>query len=502
MTMTFTVSTLDSWNTHKADLLAIGVLNQKLAAGSAGAAIDRALGGALSRALEKEGFKGKVGTSRAVASLGKIPPAHILLVGLGDEKDLALDTLRRAGGELANAGKAFSAKRAAFILPPNKALETIDQAQVLIEGLLLGAYAFTQFKGQQEKPSPRIQSLSLLVEGSAKRAAIKAAMDTGRILAEATLLARDLVNTPARDMTPRKLAEAARAMARRTPGVKVKTLERPALERLKMGSYLSVADGSAHPPVFVEMTYKPKKKARKVLAVVGKGVTFDSGGLSLKPPKHMETMKCDMAGGAAAIAFMQVVGTLKPDIEVRAYVPATENMPDAKATRPGDVVRAMNGKTIEILNTDAEGRLTLADALHYALIQKPKPDCIVDLATLTGAALAALGERCSAALGTDPSLIEKLKQAGERAGERIWELPLISDYAEGFKSGVADLQNVSNCPAGTINGGLFLKEFVGDAKWVHLDIAGPAWTDKPLPYTPKGGTGAMVRTLWELVRIL
>lgn len=495
-------SAVEAWNKLKVDMLAVSVIDKTIAKGSLADSVDQALGGILGRILKSEEFKAKAGTARLIPTLGKLPAENVLLVSLGDKKSFSLESIRKGGAAIVSQAKAIGAASVAaqvFTAPEGVPCPIDDRVQAMAQGMILAGYSFDLYKS--DKKAPSLKTISLFEEKAANRGsagAIEKALKIAQVLSEATMKARTLVNTPPRDMTPRALAQ----VARKLEGVQVRVLQRREIEALKMNSFLSVSNGSAEPPVFIEMIYRPKKKAKKILAVVGKGVTFDSGGLSLKPPKSMETMKMDMAGAAAAISFMQVVGALKPAVEVRAYVAATENMPDGGSTRPGDIVTAMNGKTIEILNTDAEGRLTLADALHYAITRKEKPDYVVNMATLTGACVVALGERCTAAMGTDQGLVDKLKKAGEKTGEMIWQLPLIEEYLEDLKSTSADIQNSGGRYAGTITAGLFLKEFVGDAKWVHLDIAGSAWTEKALPYNPKGATGVMVRTLWELIQDL
>jgi leucyl aminopeptidase len=274
----------------------------------------------------------------------------------------------------------------------------------------------------------------------------------------------------------------------------VRIYDRAACERMGMGAFLGVNKGSQEPPRFIHLAYRPKGRARRRIALVGKGITFDSGGLDLKPPEAMERMKDDMSGAAAVRGVMKVLPRLAPPVEVHGLIAATDNMPSGSATKPGDILRAMNGKTIEVNNTDAEGRLTLADALVYA-ITEVKPDEIVDIATLTGACSIALGSLCGGAMTNRPALQARVIRAAEAAGERLWPLPLIEEYREGLRSEVADLKNTGPSPGGAITAGLFPKEFVGDTPCVHRDIAGAAFTDKDLPYAPKGGVGFGTRTL-------
>jgi leucyl aminopeptidase len=278
----------------------------------------------------------------------------------------------------------------------------------------------------------------------------------------------------------------------------VRILDRAACERMGMGAFLGVNRGSTEPPQFIHLTYVPRRPARRRIALIGKGITFDSGGLDLKTSDGMATMKGDMSGAAAVLGVLKVLPRLRPAVEVHGLIAATDNMPSGSATKPGDVLRAMNGKTIEVNNTDAEGRLTLADAIAYAR-KEVKPHEIVDIATLTGAAAVALGSLCAGAMSNDRALEARVLAAGARAGERLWPLPLIDEYREGLRSEVADLRNTGPRPGGAITAGLFIREFAGDTPWVHLDIAGVAFTEKDLPYSPKGGVGFGARTLLEFV---
>jgi leucyl aminopeptidase len=314
------------------------------------------------------------------------------------------------------------------------------------------------------------------------------------IAAGATCYARDLINTPAADMAPAALAREARRL--RQLGLTLKVYDRPAITALGMGGILGVARGSAEPPRLIEVIYRPQARPRAKIALVGKGVTFDSGGLSLKTPDAMRIQKRDMAGGAVVLATMSALPALRPPVEVRGYVPAAENMPGGRAIKPGDVVRAFNGKTIEVLNTDAEGRLLLADALAYAASKKP--DLIIDFATLTAAVSNALGSRYAAIMGTDRTLVAECIAAGAEVDERLWELPLVSEYRRDIDSSVADVKNTGEGQAGTIIGGLFLREFVGDIPWAHVDFASTAFTTG-FPCHPQGATGFGVRTLLQYI---
>lgn len=483
--------------TLKSELLVIPVFEGKAEKSALLKKIDQKLSGELFKILKREKIAGKAGQNRLLPTYGKLKASFVMVVGLGASKKFDTETLRKAGGVV---GKTASQVRASSVtLVAGQEGEELSQRQAavgsFVEGFSLSSYQFNKYR-KPETDAHRVAELVIVCLNPREIRESQAAAQRALSLSQGVSLARDLINTPARDMTPLLLAQAAKGLK----GVTTKVMLEPQIRKLKMGAYLGVAMGSIHPPAFIEMHYKPSGKAKKQVAIVGKGVTFDSGGLSLKPPKSMETMKDDMSGAAAVIGLMSVISHLKPQVEVWGYVAAAENMPDAKAQRPGDVVTAMSGKTIEVLNTDAEGRLTLADACYYA--SKRKPDYMIDLATLTGACLVALGERISAIMGNNDELVEKLIESGKRTGEKMWEMPLAEEYKDELKSPIADLKNVGGPYGGTLNGGLFIQEFVGDTKWAHLDIAGPSWTDKPREYESRGGTGVMVRALADFLAAL
>lgn len=373
-------------------------------------------------------------------------------------------------------------------------LELKDHARAaaLLEGLCLAAYRFDHYKSEKESEFSGIEELCV---ASRQKFPLKV-HDEAHIICEATAMARDLVNTPARDCTPAFMVEKCREIARKGK-LQIKVFDRPQLEKMGANLLLSVAQGSKEPPYLVKMTYRPSGRPQKVISLVGKGVTFDSGGLSLKTGNHMETMKCDMSGAAAVMGAMQVVSALRPRVEVRAYIPLTENMVDGAGSRPGDVVKGASGKTVEIMNTDAEGRLILADALHLAC--REKSDVVIDLATLTGACVVALGTDFAGLFSEDDRLAGALEAAAGEAGERIWRLPLPDEYRELIKSPVADIKNTGGGWGGAITGALFLKEFVSDTIWAHIDIAGPAFVDSAKGHIKKGGTGFGVRTLARFI---
>lgn len=479
----------------RTDLLALGLEKGKTLS-RLGREIDKRLGGRLSQIIQKEKFHGTAGEVRLVDTWGKMGAGVILLVGLGAPKEPDTDLLRKMAAGAVRAGKKIKAKKISVEDPvqATKIISANMRGQAVAEGALLADYNFVTYKSEKEKEVEKtVSEVEVL---STEAADLQRGFKRGALFAEATNFARDLINTPAKDMTPRRMAEEARKIGR-LPHLSVKVYDKGQIERMGMGCYLAVARGSDQPPYFVHLHYRPPRssgKSRRVVALVGKGVTFDSGGLSLKTASSMETMKDDMSGAAAMLAVMKALSALKFPVEVHGISAVTENMPSGGSGKPGDIAKSMQGKTVEILNTDAEGRLTLADAIHYALRQKP--DVVIDLATLTGACVMALGELCSGIMGNNQDLTNRLIEAGKSAGERIWQLPLIEEYKEDLKSSIADLKNVGGRWGGAINGGLFLQEFV-DPKipWAHVDIAGPSWTEKELAYCPRGGTGHAVRTL-------
>jgi leucyl aminopeptidase len=470
-----------------ADALVVGLYAEEKRLPDGLARLDRAAGGRVKTALEAEKFKPKVGQVTHVHALDR----RVVVAGLGPRGETTAETLRRAAAAALRRARDLGARTVAAEVLGDR-LPARQRAQALVEGALLGTYAFERYK--KEKADRVVEELRV-VEADARRAReVADGVGRGEAFARATALARDLVNTPAKDLSPADLAKAATDLAKeRKLGVTV--YDRAECRRLGMGAFLGVAAGSAEPPKFIHLVYSPPGRGkRKRVALIGKGITFDSGGLDLKTSEGMLRMKYDMAGAAAVLGVMGALPALRPGVEVHGLIAATENMPSGTATRPGDVLRAMNGMTIEIGNTDAEGRLTLADALCYAA-QRVKPDEVVDMATLTGACVVALGPLCAGLMANDRGLARRLLDAAEAAGEGVWELPLIDDYRENLKSDVADLNNVGPRGGGAITAGLFLKEFAGDMAWAHLDIAGPAFTEKDLPLAPKGATGTAVRTI-------
>jgi len=473
-----------------ADAIVVGVYadDKKLREPAAG--VDRAAGGAVRDVLDAEKFQGKVGHVTHLHTNGRLPARRVVVVGLGKRAETTAEVVRRAAASGLRRSRDLGARTVAIEVLADR-LPARQRAQAVVEGGVLGTYTFDRYK--REKSDKQVETLQVVEpDGRQRRDAAEGAR-RGEVFAEATWFARDLVNAPANEVHPTHLARVAADIAR-AAGLELQVLERAECRKLGMGAFLGVAAGSEQPPKFIHLTYAPSGRRRKKVAVIGKGITFDSGGLDLKSAEGMLRMKDDMSGAAAVLGIMRALPALKPAAEVHGLIAAAENMPSGSAIRPGDILRAMNGTTIEIGNTDAEGRLTLADAICYAG-QKVGADEIVDMATLTGACVVALGPLCSGLFANDQALADRLLAAAEAAGEQVWQLPLIDEYREHLKSDVADLNNVGPRGGGAITAGLFLKEFAGDRSWAHLDIAGPAFVEKDTPLAPKGGTGCAVRTL-------
>ncbi len=462
-------------------------------------ALDQAMDGLLTRLAAEEQFKGKKGQSLLVHTHGRVGPGRVLLIGVGARKDWTPSELRGVAARVVKAGASCQAHHVAVVLPYVEGVVQERAAQFLAEGALLGGYRFDKYlTGDRKKPEV-VADVAVLAENAdaARLESLKRGVQRGEQVAAGVMLARDLINEPAGEMTPRKMADVAQKQAKEH-GLEIKVFGPRECEKLGMGMFLAVAQGSEEEPRFIHLTYKPKGKTptRKKIALVGKGVTFDSGGLSLKPSNAMEDMKVDMSGAAAVISAIGVLADMGVPYEVHAIAACTENMVSGKAYKLGDVLKSMNGKTVEINNTDAEGRLTLGDALTY-VIDEAKPDEIFDFATLTGACMVALGPNMAGVMGNDLSLVERWLAAAKLAGEDMWHLPLPERLREQLKSEIADMRNTGDRFGGALTAGLFLKEFVGDTAWVHVDIAGPASADKESGHVGKGGTGFAVSTIIE-----
>ncbi len=463
---------------------------------NAAKALDAALGGAVADVLSSGEIKGKLAECALIHAKDQ-PFRRVLVVGLGDAAKFEPSHLARYAGAAVRYLGRRNVSEIAIALPEQAAGNETACVSFAAEGAIAGSFDTTIY---QEKPDKRVATESVtIVANGLDAAASNAGLARGIAVGEAVNFARRLAVTPANDMTPTILADEA-ARAAKDASIDIEVWDEARIAKEQMGSFLSVAHGSAQPPKFIIMKYTGDPGSKELLALVGKGITFDTGGISLKPPERMEEMKYDMSGGAAVIAAMCAIGKLKPKINVVGLVPATENMPGGKATKPGDIVKAMNGRTIEVINTDAEGRLVLADALCYA--NKLGATKIVDAATLTGACVIALGHAASAAIGNDETFTNAFLAAAKSTGERYWQMPLYDDYASAMKSDIADLKNTGGRPAGTLTAAAFLKSFVDKTPWVHLDVAGTAYLDNESAWQAKGPTGTPVRAFVSLVETL
>ena len=474
------------------DALAIGFFEDAIALTGDLAQADEKLGGAIKELIEEAEFKGSVG-SNAVTRVGAGRSIRkLILVGLGKADTLTLDSLRRAAAAIARSAKQEKSKTLGISLPVFNNDPALT-AQVITEGIILTLHQDHRFKSEPDPNGNKLEQVDLLGFGGQDAAITKATA-----ICEGVILARELVAAPANVVTPVSMAKTAEEIAS-LYGLSLEILEQSDCEKLGMGAFLGVAQASEIPPKFIHLTYKPEGAAKRKVAIIGKGVTFDSGGLNIKGAgSGIETMKMDMGGAAATFGAAKAIAQIKPDVEVHFISAVTENMISGRAMHPGDILTASNGKTIEVNNTDAEGRLTLADALVFA--DKLGLDAIVDLATLTGACIIALGNDISGLWATDDSLANQIKTAAEAAGEKFWQMPMEEKYFDGLKSPIADMKNTGPRPGGSITAALFLKQFVKETPWAHLDIAGPVWADKDDGYNPSGATGFPVRTLvnWVL----
>jgi leucyl aminopeptidase len=462
--------------------------------------IDTLLDGAISDTIKNGDFTGELNQTLLLYTHNKIKSRRLLLVGLGKREDFNLETVRSASGKAALQVRNMSLSSYMTLLYGEDfglPIETLTQA--LIEGAELALYSFNRFKTEKEKMPKEVKELTIFVQKNDNIALVQKGLTVAKIVCNATKLARDLSNSPSNDVTPQALAEVAKSIAERY-SLECKVLERSDMEKLGMGGILAVSSGSQQPPKLIIMKYKGGKESSPIV-LVGKAVTFDSGGISIKPSEKMEEMKYDKSGGAAVIATMQAIAELRLPLNVIGIIPATENLPSGSAYKPGDVLRHYGGKTSEVISTDAEGRLILADAIAYSTNYKPQ--AIIDIATLTGACVVALGTHASGMITNDQNLGKKVIDAAELSGEKVWQLPLWKEYSEQIKSEIADVKNVGGRAGGAITAAAFLSKFVGNCPWVHLDITGTAYTQEgsiEKTYIPKGATGVGVRLLIQLLR--
>ncbi|HUL17025.1 MAG TPA: leucyl aminopeptidase [Terriglobales bacterium] len=458
--------------------------------------LDKATGGLLTRLAKSGEISGKTLEFTLLHAPAGLKAARLLLVGAGKRDQFSTAPLRKVAGAALRFLKARSISRFAFLVRENNATE--EFAQAIAEGSIAANFESDKYK-TEKKNGKTIDSVSIVGYSDSEKAAGEKGLARGVVIAESQNFTRDLVNEPSNKLTPRILAEKAEAMAR-AAGLAVEILDEQKITDLKMGALLSVAQGSAEPPRVMVITYTPPnpRPGAPVIGLVGKAVTFDTGGISIKPSEGMEKMKYDMAGGATMLGVMRALASLKPNVKVICVVPSTENMPGGKAQKPGDIQTAMSGKTIEVLNTDAEGRLILADGIHFA--KQLGATHLIDAATLTGAVVVALANVNVGVFGSDQAFTDKLLASAKSAGEKMWPLPTDDEYREFIKGTVADIQNIgSGKGGGATIGAMFLKEFTGDTPWIHLDIAGTAWNDDAKPWLAKGPTGVALRTLIHLI---
>ncbi len=482
-----------------ADALVVNLFEGVTSPGGGTGAVDAALGGAISTLIAQGDIRGKARENTLLYSLGKLPAPRVLVVGLGKSRSFNLDGVRDAAAGAVRYLRRPGIRRVATIVHGAGigGLDPEDCAQAVAEGSVLGAYRFTRHKARKDEDDENngLDRLTIVEYDRARLETLRRGVQRGVVVAEATNFARDLANEPSNHLYPSDLASRAQEMAAAS-GIECTILERADMEAKGMGSLLSVARGSEQPPKLVQLAYRGRAGKGFDLALVGKGITFDSGGISIKQAAGMDAMKADMTGAACVIAAIGAVARLRAAVTLLAIAPCTENMPGGSATKPGDVVTAMNGRTIEILNPDAEGRLVLADGL--CLARELGAACIVDVATLTGAVTTALGDVCYGLMTNNDEFACQLEAAAARAGEKTWRLPMFKEYDEYIKSDVADIKNVGTRGAGAVVGAKFLENFVEDTPWIHLDIAGVDLSDKDKGWVSKGATGYSVRTLINL----
>jgi leucyl aminopeptidase len=479
----------------KTGLLAVPVREKQLD-GPVIRRLDRLLHGGLAERVKKSQFTGAEGSSLSYSTAGRMPAANLVLIGLGKAEEVGADSWRKAGARARKEASALGAEDVGFFFSPEKEAELA--AGAVAEGVLLASYQFNKYRSER-KPSAALRSFILFRPGLSRSSGMVRAVKLALDIAPGVSLARDLVNEPPSVATARYLGEQAQRHCR-GKSLSVEVWNKKKIEAMNLAGLLAVNRGSAEEPRFIVIRYRPAGKGKKKVALVGKGITFDSGGLSLKPAKSMETMKLDMAGGAAIIGAMSRLPGLGLPVEVTGYIPTTDNLPGGSAQKPGDIIRYLNGKTIEVLNTDAEGRLILADGL--ALAVKEKPDYMINLATLTGACMVALGTEVAGIFSNNQALADALIRSGRESGEKLWQLPLVKEYRDEIKSSVADMKNIGGSYGGAITAALILQEFVDGVPWAHLDIAGPAFAEKDMLTSPKGGTGFGVRTLLRFLSTL
>lgn len=468
----------------------------------AAADLDEATGGLIARVSENGDFPGKRDETLVLFNREKAGPKRIVLVGLGKKKEFSLEVLRGAYAGAARQVRKIGLKEFSGSIAFGESGENVFSPEALteamVEGVLLGLYQFTVFKTVDRENIREVHEFTILEDREDIIKRVRQAAKTAEVISGGVNYARDLISHPGNEMTPKDLAAEAMNLEMSSKRLKTKIMEAKEMQELGMNALLGVAKGSDEPPKLIIIEYRGGKRGEPCVILVGKGLTFDSGGISLKPAEKMDEMKSDMAGGAAVMGAIKAAAELGLPLNIISLIPAVENLPSGKAYKPGDILKTLSNLTIEVVNTDAEGRLILADALAYA--QRYQPQAIIDLATLTGACVVALGDSVAGLMGNNDDLKAKVKAAAEATSEKVWELPLWDEYLEMIKSEVADYKNSTGRPAGAITAGALLSKFAGSYPWVHLDIAGPAWITKDRPYIPKGASGFGVRLLVRLLR--
>jgi leucyl aminopeptidase len=452
--------------------------------------------GFITNLMRQGDFKGELFQCRLFYTQGALPARRVLLTGLGKRGEFDLEKWRGASSKAGQFIRDSGIKEFAFPVKKCDGLSEEELVESFVTGLLLGTYQFNEFKTLERDKIKKIEKVVILGETVEETRLLVDGVGRGEIISKAVCMARDLINGPSNQITPSALAEKAQEIAK-DQAMEIQVLEVAQAEAMGMGAFVAVAKGSQEPGKLIVLQYN-KGRGLDTIALVGKGITFDSGGISIKPSEKMERMKDDMSGAAAVLAIIQTASRLRLPLHLVGIIPATENLPSGKAYKPGDVLKTLSGQTVEVISTDAEGRLILSDALTYSLRYQPK--AIMDLATLTGACVIALGDYVIGLFGNNESLLKRVEGASAKTGEKVWRLPLWDEYFEYLKSDVADFRNVGTRSAGAIIGGIFLSKFVDKLPWVHLDIAGPAYIEKDKPYTPKGGTGVGVRLVVQLLR--
>lgn len=458
--------------------------------------VDLAWKGFVSGLMKQGDFRADLFESRLLYTQGAVPAQRLVLTGLGKKAEFDLEKWRGASSKAGQFIRNLGIKQITCPIKRMAAFSEEELSESFVTGLILGTYQFNEFKTLDRDKIKEIGAVVLLGETAEEVRSIREGARAGNIISKSVNMARDLVNGPANQVTPTALVRKCQEIGK-TCGMEVQVLELSEAEAMGMGAFTAVAKGSQEPAKFITLEYN-KSKELPTIVLVGKGITFDSGGLSIKPSERMEMMKDDMAGAAAVMATLKVASELQLPLHLVGVIAATENLPDGKAFKPGDILKTLSGQTVEVISTDAEGRLVLCDALAYGL--RYEPDAMIDVATLTGACIIALGDYVTGLFGNDECLVKRVEGASKKTGEKIWRLPLWDEYLDYIKNGPADLRNVGTRSAGAIIGGLFLSKFVGKTPWVHLDIAGPASTEKDQPYIPKGGTGVGTRLLIQLLR--